>query len=161
MPIGIARLTNLRRLTKFIVGRGVDGSKACGIESLKSLGHLRELRIDGLVNVLDVGEAKRCQLDKKKNLLSLSLLFDEEEEEGRRKNEDDEPLLEALQPPQYLQELVMVYCRGSTVSPNWMTSLTNLKNLTLTDRGVKKARPERTRPGPGQSGPGKTWTACI
>lgn len=41
LPAGIERLTSLRRVEKFVVGRGVVGSKACGLESLRNLNLLR------------------------------------------------------------------------------------------------------------------------
>ena len=132
MPAGIARLTGLRRLKKLVVNEVFDGSKASRLDSLKSLDHLRECGISGLGNVSDVGEAKRSQLYKKKNLISLSLWFDSEEEGGSRKSTDDEQLLEVLQPaPLNLKELLIVSYRGKAVSPKWMMSLTNLRSLTL------------------------------
>ncbi|GAY67762.1 hypothetical protein CUMW_259080, partial [Citrus unshiu] len=135
MPVGIGRLTGLRTLGEFHVsaGGGVDGRKACRLESLKNLEHLQVCGISRLGDVSDVGEAKRLELDKKKYLSSLTLWFDkEEEEEGeRRKNEDNQLLLEALRPPLNLKELEIEYYRGNTVFPSWMTSLTNLKSLDL------------------------------
>lgn len=129
---GIARLTSLRRLKKLVVSEDVDGRKASRLDSLKSLDHLQECGISGLGNVSDVGEAKRSQLHRKKNLISLSLWFDNEEEEGSRKSTDDEQVLEALQPaPLNLKELLIVSYRDKAVSPKWMMSLTNLRSLTL------------------------------
>ncbi|GAY67770.1 hypothetical protein CUMW_259120 [Citrus unshiu] len=139
MPVGIGRLTGLRTLGEFPVsaGGGVDGRKACRLESLKNLEHLQVCGIRRLGDVSDVGEAKRLELDKNKYLSCLRLSFDkeeedEEEEEGeRRKNEDDQLLLEALRPPLDLKELEIRFYRGNTVFPSWMTSLTNLKSLDL------------------------------
>ncbi|KAK9213982.1 hypothetical protein WN944_005968 [Citrus x changshan-huyou] len=135
MPVGIGRLTGLRTLGEFHVsaGGGVDGRKACRLESLKNLEHLQVCGIRRLGDVSAVGEAKRLELDKKKYLFSLTLEFDKKEEEDgeRRKNEDDQLLLEALRPPLDLKELEIQYYRGNTVFPSWMTSLTNLKSLDL------------------------------
>ncbi|XP_052296727.1 putative disease resistance RPP13-like protein 1 isoform X1 [Citrus sinensis] len=133
MPVGIGRLTGLRTLGEFHVsaGGGVDGRKACRLESLKNLERLQVCGIRRLGDVSDVGEAKRLELDKKKYLFSLTLEFDKEEGGERRKNEDDQVLLEALQPPLNLKELEIEYYRGNTVFPSWMTSLTNLKSLDL------------------------------
>ncbi|KAH9750786.1 hypothetical protein KPL71_014015 [Citrus sinensis] len=78
MPVGIGRLTGLRTLGEFHVsaGGGVDGRKACRLESLKNLEHLQVCGICRLGDVSDVGEAKRLELDKKKYLFSLTLEFD-------------------------------------------------------------------------------------
>ncbi|KAH9750758.1 hypothetical protein KPL71_013998 [Citrus sinensis] len=134
MPVGIGRLTGLRTLGEFHVsaGGGVDGRKACRLESLKNLERLQVCGIRRLGDVSDVGEAKRLELDKKKYLSCLTLEFDKKERGGeRRKNEDDQLLLEALQPPLDLKELEIWYYRGNTAFPSWMTSLTNLKSLDL------------------------------
>ncbi|GAY67906.1 hypothetical protein CUMW_260060 [Citrus unshiu] len=132
MVVGIGRLTGLRTLGEFHVsgGGGVDGRKACRLESLKNLEHLQVCGIRRLGYVSDVSEAKRLELDKKKYLSYLRLEFDKKEEEGEtRKNEDDQLLLEALPPPLDLKKLEIRYYRGNTVFPNWMMSLTNLRSL--------------------------------
>ena len=134
MVVGIGRLTGLRTLGEFHVsgGGGVDGRKACRLESLKNLEHLQVCGIRRLGDVSDVGEAKRLELDKKKYLSYLRLEFDKKKEgEETRKNEDDQLLLEALRPPLDLKELEIRYYRGNTVFPSWMASLTNLKSLHL------------------------------
>ncbi|KAJ4718826.1 Disease resistance protein [Melia azedarach] len=128
LPAGIARLTNLRTLKRFVVGRDVDGIKRCSLESLKNLNFLQECSIFGLSNVSDV-EAKRTELEKRKNLHVLRLDFHWGEE--GRKNEEDEELLEALKPPLNLKELQIAVYKGNIVQPSWMMSLTNLKVLKL------------------------------
>ncbi|KAK9217477.1 hypothetical protein WN943_006104 [Citrus x changshan-huyou] len=136
MPVGIGRLTSLRTLDEFYVsgGGGIDGRKACRLESLRSLELLQVCGIRRLGNVTDVGEAKRLELDKMKNLSCLKLLFNKEEGDGqRRKNEDDQLLLEFLQPPPNLRKLLIGSYRGKTVFPPWMMSLTNLRSLDLDD----------------------------
>ncbi|KDO39013.1 hypothetical protein CISIN_1g035555mg [Citrus sinensis] len=74
LPVGIRELIRLRRVRKFVVGGGYD--RACSLESLKRLILLRECRIHGLGDVSDVGEARRAELEKKKNLFDLELRFD-------------------------------------------------------------------------------------
>ncbi|KDO40501.1 hypothetical protein CISIN_1g0398522mg, partial [Citrus sinensis] len=118
MVVGIGRLTGLRTLGEFHVsgGGGVDGRKACRLESLKNLEHLQVCGIRRLGDVSDVGEAKRLELDKKKYLSYLRLEFDKKKEgEETRKNEDDQLLLEALRPPLDLKKLEIRYYRGNTV----------------------------------------------
>ncbi|XP_031275675.1 disease resistance protein RGA2-like [Pistacia vera] len=58
---------------------------------------------------------------------------DEAEEDGERTNEDDETLLEILQPPLNLEKLHIWNYRGNTISPNWMMSLSKLKDLKLSN----------------------------
>ncbi|XP_024949524.1 putative disease resistance protein At3g14460 [Citrus sinensis] len=69
LPAGIERLTSLRRVEKFVVGRGVVGSKACGVESLRNLNLLRYCYIYGLGDLGDVGEARSSELENKKTSL--------------------------------------------------------------------------------------------
>ncbi|KAK9214444.1 hypothetical protein WN944_006436 [Citrus x changshan-huyou] len=134
MPVGISKLTSLRTLEKFVVAGGVGDSSRCSLKSLKNLQLLRECGIEGLSNVSHIDDAERLELDNKKNLLRFRLVFGEvvggEGEERRRKNEKDEQLLEALQPPLNVRELdILVY--GGNIFPQWLTSLTNLRNLHL------------------------------
>ncbi|XP_031277190.1 putative disease resistance protein RGA3 [Pistacia vera] len=130
MPIGIQRLTNLRSLRWFVVsGGGGTDNKACSLEGLKYLNLFGELCIKKLGNVSNVDEARRSELKNQKNLLHLYMDF--KKDEGERTNEDDEVLLEILQPPLNLEKLQIRNYRGNTILPNWMMSLTKLKDLEL------------------------------
>ncbi|KAH9754934.1 hypothetical protein WN944_007502 [Citrus x changshan-huyou] len=138
LPVGIGELIRLRRVTKFVVCGGYD--RACSLGSLKKLNLLRQCSIDGLGGVSDAGEARRAELEKKKNLFDLELDFDnlrdgDEEQAGRRENEEDEDerLLDALGPPPNLKELHIHEYRGrrNVVPKNWVMSLTNLRVLHL------------------------------
>ncbi|KAH9689138.1 hypothetical protein KPL70_015379 [Citrus sinensis] len=138
LPVGIGELIRLRRVSKFVVGGGYD--RACSLGSLKKLNLLRQCSIHGLGDVSDAGEARRAELEKKKNLVELELHFDrlrdgDEEQAGRRENEEDEDerLLEALGPPPNLKKLVIGDYRGrrNVVPKNWIMSLTNLRVLRL------------------------------
>ncbi|KAL9447355.1 hypothetical protein AB3S75_014925 [Citrus x aurantiifolia] len=138
LPVGIEELIRLRGVTKFVVGRGYD--RACSLGSLKKLNLLGECWICGLGGMSDAGEARRAELEKKKNLLKLGLHFchsrdGDEEQAGRRENEEDEDerLLEALGPPSNLKELRIDEYGGrrNVVPINWIMSLTNLRDLSL------------------------------
>ncbi|KAH9689128.1 hypothetical protein KPL70_015375 [Citrus sinensis] len=138
LPVGIGELINLRRVTKFVVGGGYD--RACSLGSLKKLNLLRQCSICGLGGVSDAGEARRAELEKKKNLSDLELQFGhlrdgDEEQAGRRENEEDEDerLLEALGPLPNLKRLEIYQYRGrrNVVPKNWIMSLTNLRDLSL------------------------------
>lgn len=69
-------------------------SKACNIERLRQLNHLRGVfRITGLGNVTDVDEAENAELEKKRNVVDLGLWFDKDEE---GEEADHEEIIEAL-----------------------------------------------------------------
>ncbi|KAK9205951.1 hypothetical protein WN943_016222 [Citrus x changshan-huyou] len=69
MPLRIGKLTSLRTLAKFVVGKG----NCSGLKELRSLMHLQEkLTISGLENVNDAEDAKEAQLNGKKKLEALS-----------------------------------------------------------------------------------------
>ncbi|KAL9447362.1 hypothetical protein AB3S75_014932 [Citrus x aurantiifolia] len=138
LPVGIGELIRLRRVKKFVVGGWYD--RACSLGSLKKLNLLRQCSIRGLGGVSDAGEARRAELEKKKNLSDLELHFGHlrdgnEEQTGRRENDEDEDerLLEALGPPPNLKNLAIRIYRGrrNVVPKNWVMSLTNLRVLHL------------------------------
>ncbi|XP_023888069.1 putative disease resistance protein RGA3 [Quercus suber] len=131
---GIGRLTCLRTLTYFSVGGESD--EICKMGELENLNHIQgSLRIQGLKNVVDLGEVKRAQLKKKIRLSVLLLHFDmvDEETEDRRgrRVEKDVSVLNALVPHPDLKDLTIGEYMGTTVCPNWMMSLTKLKRFVL------------------------------
>ncbi|KAL4621619.1 hypothetical protein ACB092_06G242200 [Castanea dentata] len=127
-PRGIGRLTSLRTLRYFFVS-GKDDTKGCKLEELKNLNYLQgTLEIRGLGNVTNVTEAENAQLKKKKYLHDLNLYFGGEND---RRIENDALVLNALEPPRDLVNLSIYDYQGTTMSPNWMMPLTNLKRLTL------------------------------
>ncbi|XP_050279105.1 putative disease resistance RPP13-like protein 1 isoform X2 [Quercus robur] len=70
MPVGIEKLKNLQTLSNFVVGKD-NGSK---IGDLMNLEFLRgRLCISSLENVLDVEDARRANLNGKKNLDALEI----------------------------------------------------------------------------------------
>uniref|UniRef100_A0A2N9GG21 NB-ARC domain-containing protein n=1 Tax=Fagus sylvatica TaxID=28930 RepID=A0A2N9GG21_FAGSY len=86
------------------------------------------LEIRGLGNVIDVCEAKNAQLKKKIHLRYLKLYFTREIAE---RMENDASVLNAIEPPPNLEYLRIQLYRGTTMSFNWMMSLTKLKMLEL------------------------------
>ncbi|KAJ6688564.1 hypothetical protein OIU74_017134 [Salix koriyanagi] len=100
LPRGIEKLTLLRTLTNFIVGRGGVQSGAANLGELGNLSDLRgTLWIEKLRNVRDMNEAMKAEI-KKKHLTGLYLLFNGDETELQV---DENALIEALQPPSNLQ----------------------------------------------------------
>ncbi|KAH9668884.1 hypothetical protein KPL70_021557 [Citrus sinensis] len=145
VPNGFERLTGLRTLSGFTVAR-VDGeysSKACNLEGLGNLNHLRGfLRICGLGNVTDADEAKNAHLEKKKNLVCLILDFTKREDEDYEEapmwmNEENEAkqeaICEALRAPPNIESLKITGFEGRRLifSCNWTVSLDKLKRLNL------------------------------
>ncbi|KAL4629304.1 hypothetical protein ACB092_05G296300 [Castanea dentata] len=138
---GIGRLTCLKTLTYFPVGKGEE---ICKLGELEYLNHIQgELWIFGLKNVVDFGAIENT-LKKKNHLRDLYLIFntveefrkreeeeEETEEERRRKMEKDVAILNALEPPPCLESLLIGgFYKGTTMYPNWMMSkLTYLKRL--------------------------------
>jgi hypothetical protein len=129
IPKGIERITCLRTLDRFTVcGGGENRSKAANLGELKNLNHIGgSLTICNLRDIEDVSEAVEAQLKNKKRLLRLELQFDGEKTELQA-NED--ALIEALQPPSDLENLI-ISDYGGIFLPNWMMILTRLQNLVL------------------------------
>ena len=128
-PRGIGRSVSLRRLSHFSVS-GKDDINGCKLRELENLDHLQgTLKIEGLGNVLDACEAKNAQLKKKRGLRDLNLSFVGENHRGRK--EVDVSILKGLEPPKYLENLSIIGYKGTTMFPNWMMFLTQLKMLTI------------------------------
>ncbi|PIA36649.1 hypothetical protein AQUCO_03300097v1 [Aquilegia coerulea] len=130
MPLGVGQLSCLRTLEKFIVG-GCDKEgkeKVCTIGELQLLNHLEgHLEIIWLEEVaLNVSDAAQPELKMKEKLRSLNMNFSLEEEvvvgmEGA---------LEGLQPHANLEKLKIQHFCGMKL-PDWISSLSNLTELTL------------------------------
>uniref|UniRef100_A0A2N9F1X5 AAA+ ATPase domain-containing protein n=1 Tax=Fagus sylvatica TaxID=28930 RepID=A0A2N9F1X5_FAGSY len=113
----IGKLTSLRTLSYFNIS-GKDYSKGRNIGTLQ---------ISGLWNLVDLCEAENAQL-KNKHLHTLKLYFDREYEE---RMENDALFLNAIESPPNLESLSIGKYWGTTMSLNWMMSLTKLKTLKL------------------------------
>ncbi|XWS20312.1 hypothetical protein CRYUN_Cryun31cG0089800 [Craigia yunnanensis] len=131
MPKGIGSLTNLQTLKVFVAMDTGINSKASTLGDLRNLMHLRgQLKISGLGVVCDVAEAKKAELQNKKGLRSLILDFTD----SKRlllETKDDVRLLEALQPPPFLEKLEIWGYSSPTISRNWMMGLTKLRHVSL------------------------------
>ncbi|XP_030959354.1 putative disease resistance protein RGA1 [Quercus lobata] len=134
-PKGVGKLIDLRTLWVFNIG-DKDDREGCKFGELKNLNQLQgTLRINGLENVVDVGEVQNAQLKKKIHLRGLVLWFSPldslEDEEDIRRMENDILVLNALEPPPHLQDLEIGGYMGNIIYPNWMMSCTTLKRLQL------------------------------
>ncbi|KAK4594783.1 hypothetical protein RGQ29_018480 [Quercus rubra] len=72
MPVGIEKLKNLHTLSNFVVGKD-NGSKIGDLMNLKFL--RGRLCISSLENVLDAEDARRANLNGKKNLDALEIIW--------------------------------------------------------------------------------------
>ncbi|KAG8646307.1 hypothetical protein MANES_10G141900v8 [Manihot esculenta] len=128
MPLGLGRLTNLQTLSTFVVGSD-QGRRCSSLNELNSLNRLRgEISIEGLENVKNAAlESSRVNLKEKKHLLCLRLRWDGR---GDSNSGNSELLLDNLHPHPNLKELNVVCYEGVRFS-NWLSSITNLVNITL------------------------------
>ncbi|KAK6264179.1 hypothetical protein SCA6_019613 [Theobroma cacao] len=132
MPPGMQRLTCLQTLEEFVVSsfRGWSIKGRSNISDLGSLAHLRgNLKIIGLGNVRTENEAEDAGLRNKTGLRNLTLSFNSNSKTTRIT--DEASVLEALQPPPYLESLNINRMNGPTVFPSWMASLSMLKRVIL------------------------------
>ncbi|XVF86757.1 hypothetical protein PTKIN_Ptkin18bG0068400 [Pterospermum kingtungense] len=130
MARGIERLTCLQTLEDFVVG-GADSERwSCSLRALGAFVHLRgNLKIIGLGNVRRRKEAEEAELRNKTGLRNLTLCFNSNSKDINIA--DEAFVLEALQPPPYLEYLNINRINGPTVFPSWMVSLTMLKRVIL------------------------------
>uniref|UniRef100_A0A7N2L613 Uncharacterized protein n=1 Tax=Quercus lobata TaxID=97700 RepID=A0A7N2L613_QUELO len=143
IPRGIGRLISLRTLKCFSISD--EDSEGCKLGELKNLNHLQgSFEIRGLGNVIDVSEAENAQLKKKIQLREMILSFKKGKDRGwwddpvpnavdpnDRRMERDVLVLNALEPPQDLEQLDIRWYQGTTMSPNWLMSLTKLKLVSI------------------------------
>ena len=103
IPREIGRLTSLITLDSVLISD--KDSERCEFEGLKNLNHLRDL--------------------------SLSFGTQLSPQPDRRTIESNLLIFNALEPPQDLEKLRISNYGGTTMSPIWLASLTNLKELYL------------------------------
>ncbi|PON92547.1 NB-ARC domain, LRR domain containing protein [Trema orientale] len=124
---GVGRLTSLETLDQFVVPDPEDDRGAfMKFEALNELKHLRGSISIANCGRLDIVEAGRAQLKDKEHIVELELSFTQS-----RSNENRSNVLEALAPHPNLKYLNISHYHGTTVSHNWLTSLTNLRHLRL------------------------------
>ncbi|XP_047981028.1 disease resistance protein RGA2-like isoform X1 [Salvia hispanica] len=111
LPAEIGRLTSLRTLPYFTVGK----EKGFQIEELGSLKNLKgSLEIQDLEMVLDKEEAMKADIFQKLNLFDLAFTWSD----GREDETNDESVLEGLQPHSNLKKLKISRFKGIRF-PTW------------------------------------------
>ncbi|KAM0005469.1 putative P-loop containing nucleoside triphosphate hydrolase, leucine-rich repeat domain superfamily [Helianthus debilis subsp. tardiflorus] len=119
LPFGIEKLTSLRMLPRFPVGKW-RGAKISELGDLNLLEG--ELMIEGLENVGGLSEAKSANLICKTNLSILVLKWSDS-------GAIMEEVLEGLEPNPSLEILKIREYMGKTISPSWMDNLRNLVEI--------------------------------
>lgn len=121
-PRGVGRLRNLQLLKKITVSLTNENFQ---LQDLRNLNSLRDIHLEQLGTEEHVEGAIQAQLHHKTNLVCLSLVFESQENNVEILTK----VLEALQPHQNLEFLVLSdYC-GRFISHSWIISLNNLKRL--------------------------------
>ncbi|GLT56949.1 hypothetical protein SLA2020_299610 [Shorea laevis] len=124
VPSSIGKLTSLRTLPLFVVGR----EKGRRIEELKSLNQLRgKLKICKL-ELVSQSETKEARLEDKGELIKLQFVWSE----NRANNDKDMGALEGLRPHSNLKSLTIENYRGGNC-PSWMMNVEELVKLKLID----------------------------
>ncbi|XP_023882414.2 putative disease resistance protein RGA1 [Quercus suber] len=126
MPKGMGQLTCLQSLSFFIVGN----KNGYHVSELKGLNLRNKLTIKELDNVKNSEEAKSANLIGKKNLHSLSLVWQSDKKSHVPDHVED--VLDGLQPHSNLKELSICNYHGSKI-PTWIQNsvLCNLVEISL------------------------------
>lgn len=127
-PPGIGKLTSLRTLSNFVVGR----ESGCTIRELKDMVNLRgALCIARMENVVDVKEAEEANLLSKELIHELTLRWSEDPI-NLRSARVEEGVIELMKPQPNLKALT-VACYGGIGFPSWMRDpfLSSLETLHL------------------------------
>ncbi|KAJ4765999.1 Rp1-like protein [Rhynchospora pubera] len=117
----LGKLTSLQNLSKFHV-RKEEGYELQQLRSLREIAG--SLRIVNLNNVRKKDEAVEARLFEKSKLKGLELVWDESSE-----NDLDSKVIEALQPPSDLEDL-LIDGYGGLRCPSWLLEGSFLKNIT-------------------------------
>ncbi|CAN6471252.1 unnamed protein product [Victoria cruziana] len=130
LPTGIDRLTCLRTLHCFIVGKGSGCNNIKELNSLNDLGG--RLKITNLENVASKKDAEAANLVAKNNLLTLKLTWKRHLSYPSTVVNDAEGILEALQPPISIERLDITDYIGFNF-PTWLGNalLCNLVKIVI------------------------------
>ncbi|KAJ8900395.1 hypothetical protein K2173_025035 [Erythroxylum novogranatense] len=134
MPRGIRKLTSLQTLTSFVVAENNSiQKKVGGLDELKRLNGLTgPLEIKGLQFLRNPRlDCEAANLKEKQHLQSLCLCWYPEFGDYRSEAKNQEVSLESLQPHPNIKELNIDWYKGLKF-PAWLSSLTNLVDLSLT-----------------------------
>ncbi|XLR21740.1 hypothetical protein S83_049640 [Arachis hypogaea] len=123
MPPNIGELKCLRTLNLFIV----DKKEGRGLSELRDLQLGGKLRIKGLENVINEGDARDANLSAKKKLENLYLSWGSSDS---RRGANAERILEALEPPSNLKSFGMNGYSGVEL-PSWMQNTSILSSLVM------------------------------
>ncbi|KAK8997912.1 hypothetical protein V6N11_012448 [Hibiscus sabdariffa] len=130
MPLHIGNLINLKKLSKFILGKG-NGRR---ITELKGLSHLQgQLSLFGLQNVAEIREVRVANLKEKCGLDELVMKWSNAPDDIQSEVDDFE-VLDMLEPHQNLRKLSILCYEGSKF-PSWIgnPSFVNMVYLKLCD----------------------------
>ncbi|XVF18576.1 hypothetical protein REPUB_Repub11eG0034800 [Reevesia pubescens] len=129
MAFGIGKLTNLQKLSNFILGEG-DGHRIREVKSLSNLRH--DFCLSGLENIVKHQDALESTLSDKLGVDVLELKWSEDFDNNIRNKEVEERVLNSLRPQKKLEKLTIENYGGAKFSA-WLadTSVKNLSSLKL------------------------------
>ncbi|CAK9151652.1 unnamed protein product [Ilex paraguariensis] len=133
MPPEISKLKSLQTLPKFVVCK----SGGLGLNHLNNLALLRGmLSIVGLQNVKDVRDAEDANINRKRDLDELELLWSSEDEDSQNEVLQAN-VLNMLRPHKGLKHLKIEFYRGLTF-PSWIGDLSFSKTMQISLKGCTK-----------------------
>ncbi|OQU83092.1 hypothetical protein SORBI_3005G076200 [Sorghum bicolor] len=129
LPSGFGKLTCLRKLGLFVVGAGVDDARILELGNLKMIsGRLEITNLQYLRNPSDAKNA--CLKQKNIEFLMLNWSQNQMEEASVSDMEHDLVVLDYLEPPSEIRELIIRGYRGLYL-PRWMTKQSDSVPLSL------------------------------
>ncbi|XVF18691.1 hypothetical protein REPUB_Repub11eG0044800 [Reevesia pubescens] len=131
MPFGIGKLTNLQRLSNFILGEG-DGHH---IRELRNMSNLKaDFCLSGLEHIVKHQDARDAKLYEKSGIERLTLQWSGNFDNGTIRNKEvEERMLESLRPPQKNLQHLTIQSYGGAKFPGWIadSSFKNISSLKL------------------------------
>ncbi|CAK9168688.1 unnamed protein product [Ilex paraguariensis] len=133
MPPGISKLKSLQTLPKFVMCKsgGLELSHLNNLELLRGM-----LSIVGLQNVKNVWDAEEANLNGKRELDDIELLWSSEVEDSRNQKLQAN-ILDMLQPHKGLKHLKIEFYRGLTF-PSWIGDMSFSETTQISLRGCTK-----------------------